>query len=277
MRRPFPFLVFCSLLFSLLFAGKSKDRPAPQVHRAATKGSTPYRLVWSDEFNTNGLPDNSKWSYDRGGWGWGNDEEEYYTHNRPENARIENGCLVIEARKEKWQNREYTSARLVTKNKGDWQYGRIEVRAKLPRGRGLWPAIWTLGTTYSLNWPDDGEIDIMEELGFDPGVVHATVQCKKYNFRIGTQKTALTTVPDYMSAFHVYAMEWNADSVSIFVDDHKYFSFINEHTGHDTWPFDHPMHLILDIAVGGNWGGRKGIDDSIFPQQMLIDYVRVYQ
>ena len=236
-----------------------------------------WKLVWSDEFNYQGLPDSSKWNYDIGGDGWGNNEAEFYTGKRLENARVENGNLIIEAKKENWQNKNYTSARLVTKGKGDWSHGRIEVRAKLPKGRGSWPAIWMLGSKTPLNWPDDGEIDIMEHVGYDPGVIHASTHCKKYNHIIHTQKTATINVPDFADAYHIYAVEWDAEKLSIFVDDKKYFSIVNEHTGYEAWPFSQPMHLLLNIAVGGNWGGQKGVDDSIFPIQMLVDYVRVYQ
>jgi beta-glucanase (GH16 family) len=236
-----------------------------------------WKLVWSDEFDYNGLPDSNKWNYDIGGHGWGNNELEFYTEKRPENARVENGFLIIEARKEKWENANYTSARLVTKGKGDWKYGRIEVRAKLPRGLGTWPAIWMLGSTTPLKWPDDGEIDIMEHVGFDPGVIHGSIHCKKYNHVIHTEKTAVIKAADCMDAFHVYALEWDKESVNIFIDDKKYFTFTNDHTDYAAWPFDQPMHLLLNVAFGGNWGGQKGIDDSIFPQKMLVDYVRVYQ
>jgi beta-glucanase (GH16 family) len=241
------------------------------------KKSAEWKLVWSDEFNYTGMPDSTKWNYDTGGDGWGNNELEFYTKKRWENARVMGGNLVIELRKEKWQNRDYTSARLVTKAKGDWKYAKIEVRAKLPRGLGTWPAIWMLGSTTPLKWPDDGEIDIMEHVGFDPGVIHGSVHCKKYNHVMGTQKTAVTTVRDCMDGYHVYGLEWDQDIITILVDDKKYFSFKNEHTGYDVWPFSQPMYLLLNIAFGGNWGASKGIDDSILPQQMLVDYVRVYQ
>jgi beta-glucanase (GH16 family) len=262
-RRP----IVNFLLFALVIcpcAGKSQDLPG-------------WTLIWSDEFNYQGLPDPQKWSYDTGGQGWGNNELEYYTANRLQNARVEQGCLIIEARKEHWKNREYSSARLQTKGKGDWTYGRIEVRAKLSKGLGTWPAIWTLGSTTPMRWPDDGEVDIMEEVGFDPGVIHGSVHCKKYNHVIHTQKTAVTNVPDCSEAFHRYAMEWSPDSITVFVDQNPYFRFANEHSGHDAWPFDQPMHLLLNIAVGGNWGGQKGVDDAIFPARMSIDYVRVYR
>jgi beta-glucanase (GH16 family) len=256
-------LFFPSILLSL-------DLILPFKHHGWT-------LVWSDEFNYQGLPDPAKWNYDSGGGGWGNNELEYYTANRIANARVEDGNLVIEARKEKWENRGFTSARLTTKGKGDWKYGRIEVRARLPKGLGAWPAVWMLGSKTPLKWPDDGEIDIMEEVGFDPCVIHASIHCKKYNHVLGTQKTAVTKVPDCSDQFHVYAMEWNAENISIFVDQEKYFTFTNEHSGYAGWPFGEPAHLLLNIAVGGNWGGQKGVDDSIFPLQMLVDYVRVYR
>lgn len=242
------------------------DRPA----RPGTE------LVWNDEFDYKGLPDSAKWNYDTGGHGWGNKELQYYTAWRPENARVENGKLIIEARKEPWEGRSYTSARLVTKGKGDWQYGRIEVRAKLPKGVGTWPAIWLLSSK-SEKWPDDGEIDIMEHVGYNPGKIHASIHCKKYYHSIGTQKTDTTMVPDYSEKFHVYALEWNKDSVNVAVDNKVYFTFTNEHTGYEAWPFDNKMHLLLNIAVGGTWGGQKGIDDKSWPAIMEVDYVRVYR
>jgi beta-glucanase (GH16 family) len=244
----------------------------------ATPRATPgWQLVWDDEFDHDGLPDSTKWNYDTGGDGWGNHELEFYTAGRPENAHVKNGNLVIEARKEKWDKNNYTSARLVTKDKGDWKYGRIIVSAKLPEGLGTWPAIWMLGSVTPLHWPDDGEIDIMEHVGYDPGMIHASVHCKKYNHVIGTQKTAIINEPGFANAFHIYALEWNTDSLSIFIDEKKYFTFTNEHSGYAAWPFDQPMHLLLNLAIGGDWGGKKGIDDSGFPKQMLVNYVRVYQ
>ncbi len=242
-----------------------------------TVSAPKWKLAWADEFNYRGLPDSSKWNYDVGGDGWGNHELEFYTAKRLENARVENGLLTIEARKEDYSGMHYTSARLVTKGKGDWKYGKIEVRARLPRGKGTWPAIWMLGSTTPLKWPDDGEIDIMEHVGFDPGNIHASIHCKKYYHSIGTQKTAITSVPDCMDKFHVYKMEWNAESIRIFVDDEEYFRFANEHSGRDGWPFDQPAHLLLNIAVGGDWGGQKGVDENIWPQKMEVDYVRVFQ
>ena len=235
------------------------------------------KLVWSDEFNYKGLPDTSKWNYDTGGHGWGNNELQFYTANRSENARVENGHLIIEARKENYEGKNYTSARLFTKEKEDWKYGRIEVKAKLPKGVGSWPAIWMLSSTTPLKWPDDGKIDIMEHVGYDQGKIHASTHCKDYYFVINTQKTAITDIPDCSEKFHVYALDWTADTIKISVDNRVYFSFGNEHLGKDKWPFNTPFYLLLNIAVGGNWGGQKGVDDRAFPMKMEIDYVRVYQ
>jgi beta-glucanase (GH16 family) len=252
-----------------------------QSPTAPEPGATPpgdYRLVWSDEFDRDGAPDASHWSYAVGGGGWGNNELQFYTDDRRENARIEGGHLIIEARREAWEGRDYTSARLITKGKGDWTYGRIEVRAQLPSGRGSWPAIWTLGSTTPLRWPDDGEIDIMEHVGFDHGVVHASVHTRQYNHVQGTQRTARTSVPDASTGFHVYVTEWTADRIETSVDGRPYFSFAREpQGGRAAWPFDAPQHLLLNIAVGGNWGGQRGVDDTTLPYRFLVDYVRVYQ
>jgi beta-glucanase (GH16 family) len=254
-----------------------------------------WKLVWSDEFSEPGLPNSSKWGYEEGFIR--NGEKQFYTRARQENARVENGVLVIEARKEHYPDggsngsssssgrrrrggdtAEYTSASLTTQGKAAWTYGRIEVRAKLPRGRGTWPAIWMLGTNIQdAGWPSCGEIDIMEFVGFDPGVVHANIHDKKYNHAINTGKGDKLRVPDASDAFHVYAVEWDRDHMDFFVDKEKYFTFRNEGTGTEAWPFDKDQYLILNLAIGGGWGGQKGIDDSIFPAQYRIDYVRVYQ
>ena len=203
--------------------------------------------------------------------------------NARENARVENGRLVIEARREAWEGRNYTSARLISKGKGDWTYGRIEVSAKLPSGRGTWPAIWMLPTGWEYGrWPSSGEIDIMEHVGFDRDVVHASVHTLSYNHNINTHKTAKITVPNARSEFNVYAIEWDAQEIRGYVDDHLYFTFKNERltntaADYKQWPFDKPFHLLLNIAVGGTWGGSKGVDENIWPQRMEVDYVRVYQ
>ena len=237
-----------------------------------------YELIWNDEFDYNGLPDAGKWSYDVGGHGWGNSEAQYYTNSRLKNSEVKDGYLNINAIKEDFEGKKYTSARLVTRTKGDWLYGRVEVRAKLPSGVGMWPAIWMLPTDWSYGgWPDSGEIDIMENLGYIPYWIAATVQTKSYNYVQGTHKNEITNVPDCYSAFHKYILEWDASELRFYIDSKLYHTFKNEGTGSQVWPFDKRFHLLLNIAVGGTYGGAQGIDDNIFPRSMVIDYVRIYQ
>ena len=234
-----------------------------------------WTLVFSDEFDRAGTLDPAKWGYETGYIR--NKEAQYYT-SRSENVRAEAGNLVIEARKEAYENFSYTSASVNTLGRLDFLYGRVEVRAKLPTGNGAWPAIWMLGTNrMEVGWPACGEIDITENVGYDPLRIHASVHTAAYNHVIGTQKTAIVSVTDPSADFHVYAMEWYADRIDIFVDGEKYFTFRNEGTGSRTWPFDKPHYLLINLAIGGGWGGQKGIDDSRFPQRYLIDYVRIYK
>ncbi|MBN2486532.1 MAG: family 16 glycosylhydrolase [Bacteroidales bacterium] len=262
MKKCFLVLTMAAFLFSLQTEAQTKK----------------LELVWSDEFDYNGLPDSTKWNYDVGGHGWGNDELQFYTHKRLENARVENGKLVIEAIKEDYKGSGYTSTRLVTKGKGDWLYGRVEVRAKLPKGRGTWPAIWMLPTHWTYGaWPESGEIDIMEHVGYDPDMVHFSVHCLDYFFKIGTQKSSQRKMFRTDSIFYTYATEWYPDRIEGYIDDSLYFTFRNEHAGWTKWPFDKPFHLILNIAVGGGWGAVMGIDETIWPQKMEVDYVRVYK
>jgi beta-glucanase (GH16 family) len=236
-----------------------------------------WKLVWSDEFKTDGLPDSTKWGYDIGGHGWGNNELQYYTANRTKNARVNNGMLIIEAHREPFKSKDYTSARLVTRDKATWNHGKIEVRAKLPNGLGTWPAIWMLANKTPLKWPDDGEIDIMEHVGYDQGVVHASIHTKSYNHIIGTQKTNKIKVDDCSEQFHTYTLEWDQNLIRIGMDDQYYFEASRNNGSYAEWPFDNQMYLLLNFAVGGNWGGQKGVDATIWPKQFLIDYVRVYQ
>lgn len=244
----------------------------------ASAAADSWRLVWSDEFDGAGLPDATRWSYDVGGGGWGNAESQFYTDKRTENARQEGGHLVIEARRESWESRSYTSARLVTRGKGDWLYGRVEVRALLPKGRGVWPAIWLLPTDWKYgDWPKSGELDIMENVGYDPDRIHSNIHTQAYNHSIGTNKGNNRLVSSPSENWHVYRMDWYPDRVEYYIDDEVLFVFRNEGTGSAVWPFDQRFHLILNIAVGGSWGGSQGIDDVIFPQSMRVDWVRVYQ
>ncbi|MBN1576891.1 MAG: glycoside hydrolase family 16 protein [Chitinispirillaceae bacterium] len=240
--------------------------------------SSQWEPVWSDEFDYTGLPEKTKWGYDVGGSGWGNQELQNYTKEDTDNARVGNGVLTIIALKEKVGQNNYSSARLITKNKGDWLYGRFEIAAKLPKGIGLWPAIWMLPTdnTYG-GWPKSGEIDIMENVGFEPNIVHFTIHTESYNHSIGTSKGASARLADPYTAFVVYALEWYEDSLVFFADNKKTFSFKNESADSKVWPFDKRFHLLLNIAVGGTWGGQQGVDEGICPAEMVIDYVRVYK
>lgn len=240
--------------------------------------STDYSyMVWNDEFEVDGTPDPQKWVYDIGGDGWGNNELQYYT-NRPENVIVQDGKLVITARKEDYSGNAYTSSRILTRGQGDWLYGRIEVRAKLPEGVGTWPAIWMLPTDWVYGgWPASGEIDIMEHVGFNHGTVHGTIHTEAYNGMDGTQRGGDIYLDDVHTNFHVYTIGWEPDSIFWYVDDTHFFTYPNYGTGYERWPYDQRFHLIMNIAIGGNWGGIEGVDDSIFPQTLEIDYVRVYQ
>ncbi len=192
--------------------------------------------------------------------------------------RVEDGLLVIEGRREPHEGFAYTSASINTLGKFEFVYGRVEVRARLPAGRGTWPAVWMLGVNRALvGWPACGEIDIMEHVGFDPPHIVGSVHTAAYNHTIGTHKSASVVVDDPSADFHLYAMEWYPDRIDIFVDGRKYFTFANEHTGSRTWPFDKPHYLLINLAIGGSWGGQRGIDDARFPHRYLIDYVRIYQ
>jgi len=244
--------------------------PTPAVP-AAPPG---WILAWFDEFDGSGLPDPSKWGYEVGFVR--NKELQYYTRARPENARLEGGMLVIESRKEAYETAAYTSASLHTKGKAEFLNGRIEVRAKLPTGRGMWPAIWMLGVNIDqVGWPTCGEIDIMENVGFDPNRIFGTVHTQAYNHVAGTAKGGNLAIAAPWESFHVYAVEWSTTEIVFFVDEQRYFTFQNENQGSAKWPFDRPHYLILNTAIGGSWGGQKGIDDTIFPQRFYIDYVRV--
>ncbi|ADL52413.1 glycoside hydrolase family 16 protein [Clostridium cellulovorans] len=237
------------------------------------------KLIYNEEFNEDGLPNKERWKYDLGGSGWGNEEKQNYTDSK-ENAKVQDGKLIITAKKERYEFNDYTSARLLSKD--SWLYGRFEIKAKLPKGVGTWPAIWMMpkDSEYG-SWPQSGEMDIMEHVGFDHGTVHATIHSQKYYWKANTQKAAQIQVDNVDSEFHVYSMEWTPHKIDFFVDGKKYFTteldlIKDKEDGWKAWPYDKPFYLILNIAVGGSWGGQKGIDDSIFPQTMEVDYVKVY-
>jgi len=258
------------------FIGCAQPASAPQISAKHELGTTP---IWQDEFDYSGKPDPKKWGYDIGDNGWGNNELENYTDNQ-KNARVENGNLIIEAIKEQSGKLNYSSARLVSKGKGDFLYGRFEIKAKLPVGRGTWPAIWMLASenTYgNKGWPDNGEIDIMEHVGFDQNNVHGNIHTKAFNHSIGTNKGNNVLINTASSEFHIYECAWTPNYIALSVDGKEYFRFVKEKDYQwQQWPFDKSFHFLLNIAVGGNWGGQKGVDDSIFPQKMEVDYIRVY-
>ena len=254
--------------------GNSAAASAPQSP-SPPPGPPGWTLVFADEFDTAGALDSAKWAYEIGYIR--NEEKQYYT-SRAENVRAEGGNLVIEGRKEAYQGYSHTSASINTLGRFEFLYGRVEIRAKLPTGNGAWPAIWMLGTNRpQVGWPTCGEIDIMENVGFDPVRIHSSVHTAAYNHTVGTQKTASVTVANPWEDFHVYAMEWYADHIDVFVDGQKYFTFRNEGTGSRAWPFDKRQYLLVNLAIGGSWGGQKGIDDARFPHRYLVDYVRIYQ
>lgn len=241
-----------------------------------------WNIVWQDEFDKDSL-DLTKWSRETGGHGWGNNELQYYTDS-DSNSYVENGNLVVKAEVvpqgigSSKGLRYYSSARLRTYGKGDWKYGRIEVKAKVASGQGIWPAIWMLPTDWLFGgWPSSGEIDIMEHVGYDLGVVHGSVHTEAYNHKINTQRSSAKKIANVDTEFHVYSIIWDKDKISFFIDDVQYFLFENDQqSNYKTWPFDQRFHLLINIAVGGDWPGNPD-NSTNFPRTMLVDYVRVYE
>ena len=239
-------------------------------------------IVWQDEFDKESL-DLTKWSREIGGHGWGNNELQFYTDS-DSNSYVENGNLILKAQVvpqgigSSKGLRYYSSARLRTYGKGDWKYGRIEVKAKVASGQGIWPAIWMLPTDWLFGgWPSSGEIDIMEHVGYDLGVVHGSVHTEAYNHKINTQRSSARKIANVDTEFHVYSIIWDKDKISFFIDDVQYFLFENDQQGnYKTWPFDQRFHLLINIAVGGDWPGNPD-NSTNFPRKMLVDYVRVYE
>ncbi len=276
-----PILAFTLTLCSTTEPEPVIKDPEPQIPKIITYSFTD-EVTWSDEFDTNGAPNEAIWGYDIGDGGWGNNEAQFYTKDST-NSRVEDGNLIIETRKSEIGDLgpKYTSARMVTKNKKDFLYGRMEVKAKLPVGRGTWAAIWTLGTQdiYGADayWPDNGEMDLMEHVGFDQDIVHTNIHTRAFHHSIGTNKGQKRFVKDASTDFHIYRLDWYPNTLEFYIDDKLFFEFKKSSTYNwNQWPFDQAQHLLLNIAIGGDWGGQEGIDDSIFPQKMLIDYVRYY-
>ncbi|MCR5163000.1 MAG: glycoside hydrolase family 16 protein [Thermoguttaceae bacterium] len=262
-------LITVAMAWSAAYAGEA----VPQTVKSY-EGKT-LKLVWNDEFNGTGAPDPADWKYEHGFVR--NHEKQFYTEKRAENVYLKDGRLVIvglrEAYEENGVQAEYTSGSVHTKGLHEWQYGRIEVRAKLPKGKGVWPAIWTIGS--GAPYPYAGEIDIMEYVGKEPSIVHGTIHGKGKEGRQYCSSHGSVRLPDVEDRMAVYAIEWTHDRIWFFVDDQMYFTVdLNEFNAVGR-PFDFPQHLKLNLALGGGWGGP--IDDSIFPQTFEIDYVRVYQ
>jgi hypothetical protein len=235
-----------------------------------------WELVWQDEFDGPEI-DESKWSYEDKGPGWVNNELQNYVPRRKENARIEDGKLVIEGRRDNFEGHEYSSARLHTHGKASWKFGRFVARLQVPAGRGTWPAFWMMPDDSSRGWPACGEIDVMEHVGYEPNVVHSTTHSLKFNWMADEQRTAWVPVAGATSGFHEYAIEWRPGRIDAYVDGQHYFASFDDGSGDDAWPFNKNFYLILNLAIGGNWGGAMGVDPNVWPQRYVIDWVRVYQ
>jgi beta-glucanase (GH16 family) len=237
--------------------------------RATSQINKKYKLIWSDEFNYTGKPDSSKWGYNLGAGGWGNNEAEYYT-NRIDNATVKNGTLKIIAKKEKYDSSEYTSARLLTKNKFSFTYGKVVARAKIPFGKGTWPAIWMLGANdETVGWPDCGEIDIMEHAGNRLNKIYGTLHYPGHSG--GEADGSIIMVKNVTTTFHIYSVEWDSAAVNISVDGRLIHSVVNS----GKIPFNHNFFLIMNVAMGGGFGGT--IDTAFKSAAMEVDYIRVYQ
>jgi beta-glucanase (GH16 family) len=268
-------------ILGFLFLSTASSTLAQQ----APSASSQWTLSWNDEFSggRGSAPDRSKWVIETGGDGWGNNELEYYT-NRVENVQVNDGKLVITARREGYSDsqgvfRGYTSARLKTAGKFSQRYGRFEARIKLPEGQGIWPAFWMLGDDVGkVEWPGCGEIDIMENIGKEPSMVHGTIHGPGYSGDKGI--SSAYSLPDgkkFADDFHVFAAEWEPDAIRFYVDDKLYATRTPADLPSGTkWVFDHPFFLLLNLAVGGNWPGDPDVHTK-FPQTMLVDYVRVYK
>jgi len=242
-----------------------------------------WELVWSDEFENAGLPDSTKWSYNIGNWGWGNNELQYYTSGKLENAKIEDGNLVITAIKD-LKDSTWTSARLTTQGKIAFKYGKVEFRAKVPLSRGTWAAGWLLGDAYrdEISWPYCGEIDVLECVGYEindtteKGINHATCHTRAYYFKQNNQIGSEIEVDSMHSKFHTYSVEWYPNEIKGFVDGIHYYTY-DKNANDQEWPFHQSQNIILNLAIGGGWGGLKGVDQSMVSQQYTIDYVRVFE
>ncbi len=279
-----------------LRAGTGKPVISGIIVRRQSVDPRGWQLHWADEFNYQGAPDPDRWTIQQWPAGKVNTENQAYTA-RPENVRVEGGNLVLEAHRGDIDDAEYSSGRIHSQGKGDVLYGRIDIRAKLPTGQGTWSALWMLpsdpfryATKCSAGddwqgqddvcdaWPNSGEIDIMENVGYEPEIVHATVHNSAYYWRNHEQRKGAVHVPDGSTRFHVYSIEWAPEVIHVYVDGSPYFTYVNDGTGWASWPYDHPYNIVMNLAIGGAWGRAGGpIDNSIFPVRMEVDYVRVFK
>lgn len=259
-----------------------EHKASPVVIKQNTTGKD-WKLTWSDEFNGKGLIDETKWTYDIGNWGWGNNELQYYTEKRVENARQEDGNLIIEARKDA-VGTPWSSARLTTRGKESFLFGKIEFRAKVPAGNGAWAAGWLLGDSYvdELSWPYCGEVDILENVGSEiddetgNGKTHGSVHYEGYYFKKGNQIPFVTDVENMNGEFHTYTLEWLPTGMTMSIDGKKYFDYKVTESRSSTWPYSKiPQNLILNLAMGGGMGGN--VDPALTSQKLIVDYVRVYE
>lgn len=235
-----------------------------------------WKLVWQDEFEGKAV-NTDDWTFEFGDHGWGNNELQYYT-DRPENVRVENGKLIIEARKDNWEGHTYTSTRMKTQDKQIFQYGRIDIRAKVPKGQGIWPALWMLGNDIStVNWPACGEIDIMELVGHEPSTTHGTAHWGRDGANHKYKGSNFSIAPaEFADAFHVFSIAWYQDVIYWFVDDIQFYKISSKDMNGQPYPFNDKFFFLFNVAVGGNWPGYPD-ETTVFPQQMEVDYVRVFQ
>lgn len=266
------FIICISLVFSS--AGCTQAVQTPAATATPIPPIEGWSLVWHDEFDDEQI-DRQNWTFDIGGHGWGNGEMQYYT-DRSENARLENGLLVVEARQEKYSGSYYTSARLKSQGLQEFQYGRMEARLKVPEGKGFWPAFWMLGSNFlQAGWPHCGEIDIMEYIGKEPDLIMGTLHGPGYSGALGFSGWNRQTY-NIADDFHTFAIEWDQDQITWFYDGNAYHTVKREDVGNRPWVFDQPFFFIINLAVGGTLGGMVS-PETVFPSQYLVDYVRVYE
>lgn len=284
MKTRLTVLIIGLLLSSLSACTKEDPKPDPTPTNCKGDGYTyelsdlTYTLRWAEEFDGTSV-NLSNWQYETGASGWGNNELQHYTPG--ENASVSDGHLTITIKKEAYKGSNFTSTRMVSRDRFEFRYGKVEVRAKMPELLGTWAAIWMMPANSSYGtWPKSGEIDIMEYVGYEPDRVHGTVHTDSYNHKKGTQQGFSTVINNVADEFHIYTIEWLPDQIRFYIDGQYYWRynpglFLNCPI-YKQWPFDQDFYLILNTAVGGDWGGARGIADTGWPQEMQVDYIRVY-